>query len=123
MKFVTLTVLLSVITIISAAFAQQPTIFGVYQDCPFHCRTIKINPDHTFEYRLNGDLYNDERYKGRWEFISRNKIKATRSPDRSPLQVKEKPGKNADYFSVVVIELCIMCGFTNKMTVANRADT
>jgi len=104
MKRLTLMVALLTVTIISISLAQQPTIYGTYQDCPFHCRTIKINRDHTFEYRLDGDLYNDERHKGTWKFIDRNKIRATTPPDRSPLQVTEKPGKGADYFSVLVID-------------------
>ena len=104
MKLVTFTVVFLTLTITSAAFAQQPIIYGAYQDCLFHCRTIKINPNHTFEYRLNGDLYNDERVKGTWKFVGRNKIRATSPVDRSRLQVKEKPGKYADYFSFLVID-------------------
>ena len=104
MKPFTLMVALLTVTVISTVLAKQSTIYGAYQDCPFHCRTIRINRDYTFEYRLNGDLYNDERHKGTWKFIGRNKIRATSPPDRSPLQVTEKASKNADYFSVLAID-------------------
>ncbi len=105
MKLVAITVALSILLLcVSHSFAQSPSIYGAYQDCPFHCGTIKINPDFTFEYRLNGDLYNDERYKGTWKFIGRNKIKATSPEDHSPPQVTEKITNRADGFLISVID-------------------
>ena len=91
-------------TFASVSVAQQPTIYGTYRDCPFHCRTVRINPNHTFEYRLNGDLYNDERYKGTWKFVGHNKLKANSPVDRTPLKVIEKPKANGAYYSVLVLD-------------------
>lgn len=102
--FTSLVVALLSLAVVSAGIAQQPTIYGAYQDCPFHCRTIRINPNHTFEYRLNGDLYNDQRYKGTWRFIGRNKLKANSPVDRSPLKVVEKPRAGATDYSVLVLD-------------------
>ncbi|MDT4954716.1 MAG: hypothetical protein QOJ02_2854 [Acidobacteriota bacterium] len=105
MKLVAITVALSILLIcISHSSAQSPSIYGAYRDCPFHCRTIKINPDFTFEYRLDGDLYNDKRYKGTWKFISRNKIKATSPEDHSPPQVTEKISNRSDGFLVTIMD-------------------
>ena len=105
MKLVAITVTLSILLFcVSYSSAQSPSIYGAYQDCPFHCRTIRINPDFTFEYRLNGDLYNDERYKGTWKFIGRNKIRATSPEDHSPPQVTEKITNRANDFLVMVID-------------------
>jgi hypothetical protein len=105
MRFTLITVaLLLLLACISQSFAQSPSIYGAYQDCPFHCRTIKINPDFTFEYRLNGDLYNDERYKGTWKFIDRNKIRATSPEDHSLPKVTEKSTNRANDFLIMVID-------------------
>jgi len=83
--------------------ARSQSIYGAYQDCPFHCRTIKINADRTFEYRLNGDLYNDQRYEGTWRFVGRNKIKATSPVDHSPLRVSERLGNQPNYYTLLVV--------------------
>jgi hypothetical protein len=91
-------------TLVSPSIGQQATIYGAYQDCPFHCRTIRINPDHTFDYRLNGDLYNDQRYRGTWKFIGQNKIKANSPVDHSPLQVSERRGAESHNYSLFVLD-------------------
>lgn len=48
------------------AFSQtKPSKFvGAYQWCPFPCETIKLNSDFTFNYLLDGDLFNKERNVG-----------------------------------------------------------
>jgi hypothetical protein len=88
----------------SQSYAQSPSIYGAYQTCPFHCETIKINSDFTFEYRVNGDLFNDERYKGTWKFVGRNKIRATSPEDHSNLQVIEKISNRANDFLITVVD-------------------
>jgi hypothetical protein len=101
------TSLIAAILLLSLAFvvrisAQSPSIYGAYQVCPFHCWTIKINRDSTFEYRLNGDLFNDERYKGTWRFIGKNKIKANSPEDHSSPDVTEKAtGRDSDFLVTV----------------------
>jgi hypothetical protein len=97
-------IIVAVVSFFSPAAAQAQSIYGSYQDCPFHCRTIRINPDHTFEYRLNGDLYNDERHKGTWNFVDRKTIRATSFPPRSPLKVVERPGKYRSKLLIKVID-------------------
>jgi hypothetical protein len=82
--------------------AQSRSIYGAYQDCPFNCRTININPDHTFEYVLGGDLYNSERIKGKWSFIGKDRIKATSPEDYSPPHVTEKFANRGSSFVLMV---------------------
>lgn len=84
--------------------AQSPSIYGAYQNCPFHCETIKINQNFTFEYRLYGDLFNDERVKGQWRFIGKNKMKATTPYDHSPLQVIEKITNRSNGFFITALD-------------------
>lgn len=88
----------------SQSSAQSPSVYGAYQDCPFHCRTIKINTDFTFEYRLSGDLFNDERYKGTWRFIGKNKIRATSPEDHSSPEVTEKATGRGNDFLITVLD-------------------
>jgi len=64
--------------------------------------TIRINPDRTFEYRLNGDLYNDLRYRGTWRFIGRNRIRAISPENRSAPIVAERATNRGDRFIVIV---------------------
>jgi len=105
MKRMTSTLLVVAFSFSTLARVGPPrSIYGVYQTCPFHCRTIKINSNHTFEYRLNGDLYHDERYKGTWVFVGRNKLRATSPIERSPLKVIEKPRPDAGDYSVLVLD-------------------
>lgn len=83
--------------------AQSNSIFGVYKQCPFGCRFIKINHDFTFEELLNGDLYNNKRSKGIWKFIGENKIKAEGAkPTGEPL-VRET-SENRNNFIVTVVD-------------------
>jgi hypothetical protein len=84
--------------------AQSKKIYGAYQDCPFHCRTIRINPDFTFDYRLEGDLYN-VRAKGTWKFIGKNRIRATIPEDTSaPRVTEERKDHGGDFFVTVIDE-------------------
>jgi hypothetical protein len=96
--------LILLITCATQSSAQSSSIFGAYQDCPFYCRTIKINPDFTFEHVSDGDLFNDERIKGTWKFIGRNKIKATSPEDRSTPQVTEKVTNRENGFRVRILD-------------------
>lgn len=84
--------------------AQTDSIYGAYQVCDFACQTIRINPDFTFEYRLDGDLYNDERHRGTWRFVNKTNIHATIGKDHSPPNVTEKISDLPDHFRVSVID-------------------
>ena len=88
----------------AASIAEAQSIYGVFQDCPFHCRTIKINRNGTFVYRLNGDLYNDQRHSGTWTLVDRNKLHASSSLNRSALQVIEKRRSDSANYLVSVLD-------------------
>lgn len=47
---------------------------GVFQWCPFHCETVKLNADFTFEYFVYGDMRNG-RLKGTWKLLNAKKIR------------------------------------------------
>ncbi len=83
--------------------AQSQSIFGVYKQCPFACRFIKINRDFTFEQLLDGDLFNNERTKGTWRFVGENKIKAESPRLSGEPQVKET-SENRNNFLVIVVD-------------------
>lgn len=75
MKVINLAVLLLAVCFITVTAQQKPSkIAGAYQWCPFPCETIKINDDFTFDYHLHGDLFNNERTKGKWKFVGANRI-------------------------------------------------
>ena len=98
------------VLVIAAHAAQSPAglkaelLFGAYQDCPFHCRTILIRPDHTFVYRLDGDLYNNERFTGTWEYLEKNKLRATSPRDTTPPRVRESADASSMAFAIVVTD-------------------
>jgi hypothetical protein len=94
----------AVLVLAATASVEGQSIYGAYQDCPFHCRTIKINRNHTFVYRLNGDLYNDERDSGTWTLVGRNKVHASSPLNRSRLQVAEERGNASDDLLVTVLD-------------------
>lgn len=73
----------------SVSGAPPASIYGAYQDCMMACRTIQVRRDHTFTYRLSGDLYNDERHVGGWTWLGGNKIRAVIPPDTSTPSVVE----------------------------------
>ncbi|MCY7346384.1 MAG: hypothetical protein LH614_09225 [Pyrinomonadaceae bacterium] len=83
--------------------AQSQNIFGVFKQCPFACRFIKINRDFTFEQLLDGDLFNHERTKGTWKFVGDNKIKAQSPRPSGEPQVKET-SENRNNFLVIVAD-------------------
>ena len=83
--------------------AQSQSIFGVFKQCPFACRFIKINRDFTFEQLLDGDLFNNERTKGTWKFVGDNKIKAQSPRPSGEPQVKET-SENRNNFLVIVVD-------------------
>ena len=67
------------------------------------CRTIQVRRDHTFTYRLSGDLYNDERHVGGWTWLGGNKIRAVIPPDTStPSVVETTVVSDADFLVTVV---------------------
>ena len=87
----------------SQASAQSEAVFGVYKYCAFACRFLKINPDFTFEQLLDGDLFNNQRTEGKWQFAGANKIKAeTARPSGEP-KVKEST-ENRNSFLVIVVD-------------------
>lgn len=81
---------------------QNRAIFGAYQDCPFACLTIQIKPDHTFDYRLDGDLFNDERYRGTWSYVAENQMRAIIPP--KPPEVHESTHADKNHFRVTVVD-------------------
>lgn len=79
-------------------FAQNDLkkLVGAYQYCSFPCETIRLNEDFTFDYLLDGDLFNNERTKGIWKFIGKDKI-YLKSPERSLVyRTLEKQTKDFD---------------------------
>ena len=91
---------------VSSFFAQYDSrkLAGTYQYCPFPCETIKLNEDFTFDYLLDGDLFNNERTKGTWKFLSENTI-YLKSPERkSVYKVTENQKFNSDKITVQVID-------------------
>ena len=118
MKLTLLPVAILVLTVGTVADAQS--IYGSFQDCPFHCRTIKINRSHTFIYRLNGDLYNDERHSGTWTLVGRNKLHASSPLNRSRLQVMEQRGNERNDYSIIVLD--VNGAVVKGAVISGRAD-
>jgi hypothetical protein len=73
------------------SISQQPKdVAGTYQWCPFPCVTVRINTDFTFDYLLDGDLYNKQKSRGTWEFTGEKEIRI-RTPERKlEIQVSEE---------------------------------
>jgi hypothetical protein len=86
------------------AVAQSKSLYGAYEDCPFACLTIQINPDFTFVYRLNGDLFNDQRTKGTWQFVGEDRIRAVSAIVNTEPQVTEAEAKRTDSFLVTLLD-------------------
>jgi hypothetical protein len=95
---------LIVVACTTLAQAQSSAIYGAYRDCMFACRTILINADHTFVYRLDGDLFNGETHNGTWQLIGKNLLKASSPEDRTAPTVTERTTKGRDDFLVTVID-------------------
>lgn len=53
----------------------QAQVAGAYQRCPFHCESYQINKDWTFNYIIDGDLFNNQRTSGTWGFVGKDKIR------------------------------------------------
>ena len=83
--------------------AQPKSVFGAYKQCPFACRFVNINRDFTFEQLLDGDLFNNQRTKGKWRFIGENKIKVESAKPNGEPQVKEI-SENRNSFIVTVVD-------------------
>jgi hypothetical protein len=99
-----ITVLLILLVVSSVqVLAQSKNFYGAYQDCPFACETIQINPDFTFVHRLNGDLFNDIRTKGTWQFIGKDKIRAVSVANTEP-QVTETETNRTGNFLITFID-------------------
>jgi len=84
--------------------AQSSGIFGAYRDCMFACRTILIKPDHTFIYRLDGDLFNGETHNGTWQSIGKSLLRASSPEDHTAPIVTQRTSNRHDDFLVTVIE-------------------
>jgi hypothetical protein len=84
--------------------AQGRGIVGAYESCPFHCVTIQIKADRTFVYRLDGDLYNDQRIEGTWSYVALNKIHATSVTVPTPPLVEEDTLPSETKFQVKVLD-------------------
>ncbi len=84
--------------------AQSKSLYGAYQDCPFACETIQINSDFTFVHRLNGDLFNDIRTKGTWQFVGKDKIRAISATANTEPQVAETETNRTNSFLVTLID-------------------
>jgi hypothetical protein len=82
--------------------AQSEAIYGVFKQCPFACRFIKINRDFTFEQLLDGDLFNNQRTKGTWKLIGKNKIKVEGAKTSGEPQVRETSENRNNFFITVV---------------------
>lgn len=95
-----------ILIFVSNVFAQYDPgkLAGTYQWCPFHCETIKLNKDFTFDYLLDGDLFNNQRTKGIWKFIGENKINL-KSPEKKLIYkvTEERKSNNDDKISVQII--------------------
>lgn len=101
------------------SFAQNDArkIAGAYQWCPFECETIKLNEDFTFDYLLDGDLFNNERTSGTWKFIEKDKI-YLKSPERKLIyNVVEKQNGVRDKILVQVSDFqgAVIPGFTLRL--------
>ena len=93
-------------------------IAGAYQWCPFPCETYKINTDFTFDYLLDGDLFNNERAKGTWQLIGENKIHL-KTPERKIVhKVTEESGEKTDSIVIQVKDTAgaLFPGITIKTT-------
>ena len=87
-----------------STFAQSSSMYGVYGQCVIACRYIKINPDHTFEELLDGDLFNGQTKKGVWTAETRTRIRAQSQKPSSSLHVKESGGLDKT-FRVTVVDM------------------
>ena len=87
---------------VSVGLTQTPSIFGVYGQCWFACRYLKIKPDFTFEQLLAGDLFNGERKRGKWKFIDKNKISAQTPRPNQELNVKETASGRSSFIITVI---------------------
>ncbi len=90
------------LAVAGSVFAQSASISGVYGQCDFVCRYIKINPDRTFEELLDGDLYNNQRKKGVWTLDNKTRIRARSHKPSSSLQVTESVEVNENFVVTVV---------------------
>jgi hypothetical protein len=95
--------LLAAILAVQSA-GPSASIYGAYQDCPFHCRTIQVRPDGTFVYRLDGDLYNDERVAGTWTWLGDGRLRATSPENTTPPTVAETSDPREAGFRVSVVD-------------------
>jgi len=85
-----------------ASCVHNRTVFGAYQLCQFACLTIQIKPDHTFVYRRDGDLFNDERSRGIWSYMADNQLRGIIAP--KPPEVHESTNTEEDRFHVKVVD-------------------
>lgn len=87
--------------------SSQPNpskITGAYQFCPFHCEVYKINSDGTFDYLIDGDLYNDQRTEGKWTWVGEDRIHLKSRDNRIINRIEEKAGDIKDDILVRVLD-------------------
>jgi adenylate kinase family enzyme len=78
---------------------------GVYESCVlFVCEAIKLNSDQTFNYLIDGDLFNNERNRGTWKFLTDDLIKFDNPKPPSIEKAVEKIENNDEILTIVVKE-------------------
>ncbi len=103
LKSITILLILLVISGVQI-LAQSKSFYGAYQICPFACEAVQINTDFTFMHRLNGDLFNDIRTKGTWQFVGKDKIRAVSATANTEPQVTEIETNQNGSFLVTLID-------------------
>jgi len=104
MKYI-LSFVLIVLGVASTAFSQSAKqVAGAYQNCLSHCETYNIKADLKFDYLLDGDLYNNERTAGTWEFVGPNKIHLKSPKKKLIRKVEERSKKKSDSIRVTVFD-------------------
>ena len=94
------------VSTVIAASAQKPVEKArIFQWCPFHCETIRINTDFTFDYLLDGDLYNMERTSGKWEFLDDGRIKVESNKQKLLQRFVESKEANIKGVRVVAMDV------------------
>jgi len=86
------------------SYGQDNDIVGAYRNCSMACKTIQLNPDHIFILQLDGDLYNDERYSGTWEWIDKNKVHLYIPEDNTAPNVIEQYDPNITNYCVEIFD-------------------
>jgi len=106
MRIIFLLIVLVAISFTNAFSQHDPSkIAGAYQWCPFPCGTFKINSDFTFNYNVNGDLFNNETTEGRWSFVGKDRIHLRSIDGNLISKASEESIKPKNGISVLVTDL------------------